>query len=189
MVVIEHDPRNLLWRTEKMPATQTYRKDGIIETTLEDLDLNTVQFTDETFDAELVIRNLSDKHLTGVVELANESEQTLGGKRESLTTSRIDLDLQPGETLRKRAGGTGIVGGTGTAVIVGIADPIIAESDEHAIAIEPGEAFVPLASMVFWDREFYRVNYLWPRRAQYLSVAIALLSAVLAGIIVWLTVA
>lgn len=170
-----------------MPATQIYEKDGIVEISLEDLDLDTVQFTDETFEADLVLRNLSEKHLTGEIELANESEQTLGKDRPPLTSSRVELDIEPGETRREPAGGAGIVGGTGTSIMVGITEPAITDSDEHTIEIDPGETFVPLASMIFWDREFYRVNHLWPRRAQYLSVVIAILSAVLAGMIVWLT--
>lgn len=172
-----------------MPATQTYTKDGIVETSLENLDLDTVQFTDETFEADLVVRNLSEKRLTGTIEVANESEQTLGGDREPLNTSTVDIDLEPGGSRRVSAGGAGIVAGTGSAILVGINEPTVTDSTDQSIRVEPGETFVPLASMVFWDREFYRVNHLWPRRAQYLSVAIALLSAALAGMIVWLTLA
>lgn len=171
-----------------MPATQPFEAPGVISVAIEGLDLDTVQFTDEAFDAELVVTNESDRRLEGRIELVNESEQTLGGDREPLTASTLEIDLAPGETERTPVGGTGLVAGTGSAILVGVQQPITAAEDDERVVIEPGEHFVPLASLVFWDRDFYRVNYRWPRRAQYVSVAIALLSAVLAGMVVWLSV-
>lgn len=167
-----------------MAAMQTFTIENVLDVRLEGLELDTVQFTDETFEAELVIESRSDERLTGTLELVNESELTLGSDRSPLNTSTLAIDLEPGETVRVPAGGTGLVGGTGTAILVGISKPQIHTGEGGSHKIEPGDDFVPLASLVFWDRSFYRANYLWPRRAQYLSVAIAILSAVLAGMIV-----
>lgn len=170
-----------------MPATQRYEDPGLLEVALEGFDLDTVQFTDEHFSAELVVRNLSDRRLEGTLELVNESERTLGADGVSLVDSSMPIELDPGEVHREPVGGAGLVAGTGSAVLVGIHRPAVAEETETTVTLEPGSTFAPLASLVFWDRDYYRVNHLWPRRAQYVSVAIALLSAVLAGMVVWLS--
>lgn len=172
-----------------MPATHAYEEPDLLRVEVADLGLGPVQFTDERFDGELVVENLSDQRLTGTIELANESEQTFGADRRPLAASTVDISLDPGETSRIPIGGVGIVAGTGSAILVGINRPTVAEDEDDQLVIEPGSRFIPLASLVFWDRDFYRVNYRWPRRAQYISVAIAFLSAILAGMVIWLSVA
>jgi hypothetical protein len=158
--------------------------DDVLEVEITGIAVDGVQFTDDTFDGELVVRNRGDERLAGTIEIVNESETTLGSDRGSLARETVEVDLDPGGTRRIPVGGAGLVGGTGTAVLVGVAEPEIGDPDDGTRRITPGDRFAPLASMVFWDRDFYRVNYQRPRRAQYLSVAFALLSALLAGVIV-----
>ena len=158
--------------------------DDVLEITITGIDFEGVQFTDDTFEGELVIRNLSDTRLSGTLVVINESELTLGSDRAPLKRERIEMDLGPHETRRLPAGGAGLVGGTGTAILVGVTEPNITETEDGTLRITPGDTFAPIASMVFWDRDFYRVNYQRPRRAQYLSVVFAVLSAILAGAIV-----
>lgn len=169
-----------------MTATQTFQREDQLEIELEGVDLDTVHFTGDTFDGELVVRNLSDKQLTGTIEFANETERTFGSDQ-SLSTMQGEIDIEPCGTQREPVTGSVFFGGTGTEFLWGIKEPTVAESDEETVVVEPGDDFVALASMVFWDRDFYRVNHVWPRRAQYLSVVVAFLSAVLAGMIVWLS--
>ena len=170
-----------------MAVTRPLTIEDVLEIEVQDLELDGVQFTDDTFEGELVIRNLSDQRITGHIEFVNESELTLGSDRDPLKEDSVEITLEPRETRRTPVGGAGIVGGTGTAILIGVTEPTISESDDGTLHIEPGDVFAPLASMVFWDRDFYRVNYQRPRRAQYLSVVFAVLSALLAGVIVLLT--
>lgn len=169
-----------------MPALRTVEIDDLLEVEME-IDLDGVHFTDEHLDATLVLRNRSGERLTGVVRALTELETTMGLDREPIRKIDIDVDLAPGEVHREPAGGVVMVGGSGTGIIAGISTPEVVESTDGATRIEPGETFRPIGSLLVWDREFYRVNYLWPRRAQYVSVVFALLSAVLAGAIVWLS--
>ena len=171
-----------------MAVVRTAEIDGILEIGIEDPDLSGVHFTDESFDEVVSVRNISENRVTGTIELQSDTEQTLGLGHEPIRTITFEIDLEPGEIQREPLAGVGMVGGSGTGLIVGISSPeIVDDHEESHITVEPGDNLVPLVNIVFWDREFYRANYIWPRRAQYLSVAIALLSAVLAGMVVWLT--
>jgi hypothetical protein len=170
-----------------MGVTRSLRIDDALEIELTGIDPEGVHFTDEEFDGTLVVRNLSEKRLTGTLEVVNESETTMGAGRDPLSDDSLEIDLGPGETRRLPVGGGGLVGGTGTALIFGVRQPTVTETADGTLEIDSGDRFAPLASLVFWDRDFYRVNSQRPRRAQYLSVAFALLSAVLAGAIVLLS--
>lgn len=172
-----------------MAATRTVVIDELLEIDMEGLDLGGVHFTDELFDFDIVVTNRSDERLTGVIEFASELETTLGMDRDPIRKEAFEIDLAPGEVHREPITGAGLVGGSGTGVIAGVLRPDVTESDHGETVIEPGDAFLPLASVVFWDRDFYRINFLWPRRAQYLSVVFALVSVALAGAIVWLSLA
>jgi len=170
-----------------MGVTRPLRIDDVLEIELSGIDPEGVHFTDEEFDGTLVVRNRSEKRLTGTLEIINELETTMGAGTDPLSNESVEIDLESGETRELPVGGAGLVGGTGTALMFGVRQPVITETEEDTLEIDGGEQFAPLASLVFWDRDFYRVNYQRPRRAQYLSVAFALLSAVLAGGIVLLS--
>ncbi len=171
-----------------MGTKRTIEREGLLSVEIEGVDVEGVHFTDQQFEYDLVCQNLSDEHLTGSIELQNHLETTLGDYERPIFRREIDLDLPRGESHRETVQVVGMVGGAGTAVIGGTAQPVVADEDAGHIEVAPGEAFLPLFSTVFWDREFYRANYLWPRRAQYLSVVFALLSVILVGMVVLLNV-
>lgn len=170
-----------------MATMRTVEVDDLVEFDIEDIELSGVHYTDEQFETVLVVRNLTGHRLTGAVKLQTDTEVTLGLGRDPIRSIEFDIDLQEGEEHREPFGGVGMIGGSGMGVVVSVLRPKAVDSDETTTRIEPGENLLPLVNIVFWDRDFYRANYLWPRRAQYLSVVFALLSAVLAGTIVWLT--
>lgn len=169
-----------------MATTRTIELDGLLEVEIE-VELGGIHFTDEYFEFALVVRNRSDERLTGTLALVTELETTLGLDRDPIRKELLEIDLPPDETHREPFSGVGMIGGSGTGILLGIHRPEVVDSGDGVTRIEPGDHFLPLASAVFWDRDHYRINYRWPRRAQYVSVLFALLSAVLAGAIVWLS--
>lgn len=172
-----------------MAVIRTVTVEEALEIGLEDPDLGGVHFTDELFEEVVTVGNVSDRPVTGTIEMQINTERTLGLRTDPIRTMSFDVDLAPGETHREPLVGVGMVGGAGVGLIVGVLSPEIVENpDTGRTAVTPGEDLIPLVNIVFWDRDFYRANYIWPRRAQYLSVAIAVLSAVLAGTIVWLSI-
>jgi hypothetical protein len=171
-----------------MATLRTVQFDDILEFEVEDVDLSGVHFTDEEFDGALSVRNISGDQVTGTLELQSDTESTIGLDQDPIRSIEFEIDLEPGEVHREPFGGVGMVGGSGTGLIVSVRSPEVVHSDGQNIVIEPSVNLLPLANVVFWDREFYRANYVWPRRAQYLSVVFALLSALLAGTIVWISI-
>lgn len=170
-----------------MAVVRPFQMEDVLEVELQFADLGEVQFTDEEFEGTLVVTNHSEKRLSGTLELSNETDRTLLGEQQSLSTIQLEVDLEPGETLSRDVDADPLIAGTGTPVIITVAVPELEETDE-AIRIEPGETFASIASLVFWDREFYNLNYRRPRQAQYLSVVFAVLSTVLAATIVLISI-
>lgn len=170
-----------------MPMMQPVEIDDLLEVRLDDVELDGVHFAGERFSPTVVVRNLCDDVLEGELAVRSHFETTIGRNDAPLMGTEIDLDLPPGESTRRELRLIG-AGGAGTTTMMGVQRPEVVTSEDGTTEIEPGDQFMLLASAVFWDRDFYRAQYLWPRRAQYLSLVIALLSAVLAGMILWLSV-
>lgn len=170
-----------------MPASRAIEIEGLLSAEVEGLDFDRQAFfTDEEFEYDLRITNESDRRLTGRIDYVGNTEQTVGLGRPPMSRWEIDIDLPPGETHLEPLYGVGLVGGSGLGVISGIRQPEVIDETEDETIIEPGDTFRPLLSIIFWDREFYRINYLRPRRAQYVGALFGLLSAVFAGIVIML---
>lgn len=168
-----------------MPTTRTYELDDLISAELHGIDeTRQAYFTDEDFEMTLELTNESDKHLTGEVAWVSNTEGTVGKGTPPLDRVDIDVDLSPGETHHHPMNALGITTGSGTGLVVGMRSPNIVETRDDEVVIEPGDRILPMGSIIFWDREFYRVNYLRPRRAQYIAAMFGLLSAVFAGIVI-----
>lgn len=171
-----------------MATIRTVTVEDLLEIEVEDIQLEGVHFTDEQFDATLAVRNLSDDTVTGEMKLQTDTETTIGLDRDPIRSIAFDVDIAAGDVHREPFGGVGMIGGAGMGTILSVLRPTIVDTDGNGTRIEPGENPLPLVNVVFWDRDFYRANFLWPRRAQYLAVIFALLSAVLAGTLVWLSI-
>lgn len=169
-----------------MGVTRELTIDDTLRIEVRGVDFDGIQFTDEVFEGEVVVTNTSDRPVTGQLTLVQETNQTLGLDKAPMSQVDIDLDLGPGEQRVDPVSGNGLVAGSGSPILIGVEPPEL-DREGDAITLESGAGFAPIASLVFWDRDLYRVNHLWPRRAQYVSVVFALLSALFAALTVFLS--
>ncbi len=145
-----------------------------------------VYFTDEEVCFEIKIENVSDRRVkgklgwflgrgSGTIDHANNRDNDL------------QIDLDPGE-IHKESLSTGYLTHQSNALI-GVNMPGDVDRSIDGV-IEISEPQTDAGNMYYqegfsftvWDREFYKVNYRRPRRAQYASVALAVL-IILVGVL------
>jgi hypothetical protein len=146
-----------------------------------------VYFTDDEVRFDLEIQNQTDDRVIG------ELNWFLGRGNGTIdhTNNRhrsFGIDVPAGGTTRQEGLSTGLLTHQSNALI-GVSQPNRIDSSRNGVTelSEPQTAAGDMYyqegySFTVWDREFYRLNYIYPRRAQYASVTLAVL-IVLVGII------
>jgi hypothetical protein len=140
---------------------------------------NTVFFTDESPEFKIKVENLTDRSIQGPLTIF------IGygtGTFEHTDRERIQVDLDAGETEVFAFGGY-LLSYQGNGIIAHH-PPTNFRGDDEEVEIYSKEAdkYEPLYSFTIWDRHFYKINYTWPRRAQFASAILAVL-IILVGIV------
>ncbi len=170
-----------------MPASRevTFRKrsdssDDMLSMSVSgDLERNrSVYFTDQDPEFEIQVTNISDASIGGRIIARvefDESDDDYGEEHASIT-----LGLDPGESTTGTLN-PDIMSYQGHAA-VRIDTAVVHESDgdyDYEVRKKSGNRRVRAYTFMVYDRDYYRVNYLLPRYAQYLA---AFLSVLIVGV-------
>ena len=103
-----------------------------------------------------------------------------GTAAEQWNHTRVSLDLDPGE--RQQSGlKMDMLPFQGSAAIC--VNPVIIRESSGVKEISRSRSnLYRLYTFMVYDRDYYRVNYLWPRRAQYTSATLAVI-IILVGLV------
>ncbi|MGB9963293.1 hypothetical protein ACOZ32_14075 (plasmid) [Halobacterium sp. MBLA0001] len=159
-----------------MPAYQTlnHHDEISIEVVEDDLEpRRSVYFTDQSPTFQIKVENTGEKPIQGRTNLRLSFERS-PEDYESGTHTPVVVDLEPGETQTIDHELDMLSYQGGAAVVV---DKFrIRDRDDHLeINKKSGNRLFRLYTFMVYDREYYRLNYLRPRRAQYLSAILAVL--------------
>jgi len=142
----------------------------------------TVFFTDESPEFRIKVENLADKKIKGPLTFF------LGygtGTFEHIDRETFEVEIEPDSHEYVTLDGN-LLTYQGNGVICHEpptnfnSDPN--DGDYFDIYSNKSGEYEPLFTFTIWDRHFYRMNYQWPRRAQFASAILAVL-IVLVGII------
>lgn len=133
-----------------------------------------VYFTDQNPEFKIIITNISDSSIGGQILARveyDESEGNHGGE-----TARVRLGLEPGENTTEILS-PDIMSYQGHAA-VRIDKATVRESDkdyQYETRRQSGNRRWRIYKFMIYDRDYYRVNYLQPRYAQYVAAILSVL--------------
>lgn len=169
-----------------MPAQQTYNKEDGLEIRVIDDDLErrrSVYFTNQSPSFNIRIKNTSDKRIEGDTYTRLSFERSPDDFEDG-THHRIEFDLNPGEKqdFEHKLDMLSYQGGAALTV-----DEVHArDRDDHIeVNTRAGTRLFRLYTFMIYDREYYKLNYLRPRRAQYISAILAVLIILVGVIQIW----
>jgi|GEM_PF-1104886 hypothetical protein len=172
-----------------MPASRSYTTDDDHPVTIEiegDLepsrspisDSKTVYFTDQSPTFRYTITNGSDEHIATQFRL-HLSYQESDRDHEYGQSKTVNFDLDPGESTTGEFS-TNMLPYQGTAS-VGVRTVFVRDNREE-ISFKKRDGIYQLYTFMVYDRDYYRVNYLRPRYAQYGAAILSALIVSLAAI-------
>ena len=178
-----------------MPGSQPYThidsQDTPVFTISVDDDLEprrSVYFTDQSPVFDVSITNHTERELKIPVRIdLRVEDHNPSQSQETSFEQGYGLFLSADETVVRQYE-PGLIPLQGSAVLgvrgPGYRDPELSE-DEECWVVEQNagiSSLSPLHTFMVYDRDFYAVNYLWTRRAQYVSAGLAVL-IVLVGVL------
>jgi len=176
-----------------MPASRSYTTNEIevevgVEGDLEDSnspfsDSKNVYFTDQSPEFEYRLTNHSDYEVDTSLYLTL-SYQESADENEVDQSENIDVELSPGEVTTGKFA-IDMLSYQGTAA-VSVRGTRIYES-RGEVRRQDFDRFIRLYTFMVYDRDYYRVNYLRPRYAQYGAAILSFLIVSLAALQIYLT--
>lgn len=136
-----------------------------------------VYFTNQSPCFTVIIENTSEKIITGTILVYLSFDQS-GEPYEKVETRSIDIDLDSGES-KEFSYELDMLSYQGSAAIS--IDTFRLRDKSGELKIDTMKSRYRMYTFVVYDREYYKVNYLTPRRSQYLS-AIFLIAVGVVGI-------
>lgn len=172
-----------------MPAKTPYRigvtqdNEDVLEIRLtkEDLEPNrSVYFMDQSPEFEVVVENIGEKRIEGATYLRFSFTES-NSEPESGTHKRLEIELEAGEK-ESFSHRIDMLPYQGTAALA-IDRPRIRDCDDRfEISRMSSSNLERLYTFMVYDRDYYKMNYLWPRRAQYIAAFLSVL-IVLIGVL------
>ncbi|MGQ3723443.1 hypothetical protein [Natrialba aegyptia] len=168
-----------------MPANATYtvsKGDDILEIELISEDLEprrNVYFTDQSPKFEIHAKNIGDKPIEGRTTLRFSFEES-DNKIENGVVTVLELDIDPGES-KTVTHQIRMLPYQGTAAVT-VRKCRARDKEDHIELRKMSNHYERIYTFMVYDRNYYKVNYLWPRRAQYLAAFLSVL-IVLVGVL------
>lgn len=132
-----------------------------------------VYFTDQSPTFTVVVENTGDQRIINGETFVRLSFTESPNSSERETSEQIRFDLDPGETTRFKHK-TEMLPYQGTAAIT--VDTIqLSQNDDYIKVLRSRNTPYRLYTFMVYDRDYYKVNYLWPRRTQYVAAVLSIL--------------
>jgi len=154
-----------------MPAGQTYKHASLeisVEGDLEDG--RTVYFTDQSPTFGIKIENNGQNKIYGKIPVSVVFEDA-----GTQSAGVITVDLDPYETTVQPFEVEFLPYQENARIVVDRIVGLPQQAGEAGMMINTSDKTEDLYTFSVWDRDFYKVNYLWPRYAQYASAGLAVL--------------
>ncbi|WP_247005064.1 hypothetical protein [Halosolutus gelatinilyticus] len=168
-----------------MPANAPYtvtKGDDVLEIELISEDLESrrnVYFTDQSPVFEIRAENISNRPVEGSTTLRFSFEES-ENKIENGVATKIELDLEPGES-KTVTHQIRMLPYQGTAAVT-VRRCRVRDQEDRIELQRISNRYKRIYTFMVYDRDYYKVNYLWPRRAQYIAAFLSVL-IVLVGIL------